>query len=75
MDKRQKKLREYFKDAGPNTRLAIVGPSWRLVINGEPLELIEYSVGDNQTMYAAYSRELDKIFVRLIDESFFEALS
>ena len=72
MDKnRTRKLRQYFPDTDEDTRLVLMGASQRLVINGLPLQLIEYDVGDNQSMYAAYSKELNVIYIRLIDSSFF----
>lgn len=71
MDQRARTLRQYFPDADDSTRLAILGQSQRLVIGNEPLQLTEYQVGDGETMYAAYSKETNTIYIRLIDLSFF----
>jgi hypothetical protein len=71
MDKRTRKLRQYFPDADETTRLAILGKSQRLVIGEIPLQLTEYQVGDGESMYAAYSEETNTIYIRLVDLSFF----
>ena len=72
MDKGTRKLREYFPDANTETRLVLLGPSQRLVIEGHPLELTQYRVGENEFMYAAFSKEKNTIYIRLVDSDFFE---
>ena len=69
--KRTRKLRQYFPETSDKTRLVLMGPSQRLRIGGKPIQLVEYSVGDGQSMYAAYSNENDTIYIRLIEESLF----
>jgi hypothetical protein len=70
-DKRTRKLRQYFPEADEETKLVLMGLSQRLVVGGEPLQLVEYDVGDNHSMYAAYSKEKNTIYIRLIEESLF----
>lgn len=67
MDKRTRKLREYFPEADSETKLAILGSSQRLVIGKRPLQLVEYDVGDGESMYAVYSKENNTIYIRLIN--------
>jgi hypothetical protein len=67
MDKRTKKLREYFPESNDETKLAILARSQRLVIGKKPLQLIEYDVGDGESMYAVYSKENNTIYIRLIN--------
>jgi hypothetical protein len=71
MDKRTKKLRQYFPGADESTRLVILGQSQRLVIGDVPLQLTEFPVGDGESMYAAYSEETNTIYIRLLELSFF----
>jgi hypothetical protein len=71
MNKRARKLRQYFPKASESTRLVIMGRSQRLIIGAAPLQLTEYDVGDGESMYAAYSEETDTIYIRLIELSFF----
>lgn len=69
MNKRNKKLREYFPSANEETRLVIMGSSARLVIGRSPLQLTEYDVGKGKRMYAAYSEATNTIYIRLIELS------
>ena len=71
MDKRTRKLRQYFPKANEDTRLVILGRSQKLAIGSTPLQLMEYSVGDNETMYAVFSEERNTIYIRLIDSEDF----
>ena len=75
MDKRTKKLRQYFPEANNETRLVILGPSQRLIIGKEPLQLTEYNVGENESMYAAFSEERNTIYIRLVSSQNFPSLN
>lgn len=71
MNKRTKKLRQYFPDADESTRLVIMGRSQRVKIGETPMQLTEYDVGDGESMYAAFSPDTNTIYIRLIELSFF----
>lgn len=64
-----KKLKQLFPDANTETRLIILSPSTQLRLGGTRIELAPYQVGDadNDFVYAAYSKERNEIYVRLID--------
>jgi len=66
MDKKTRTLLQHFPDANDETKLALLGPSQRLVFGKTPLQLQQYPVGDDEVIYAAYSEDTNTIYIRFL---------
>jgi hypothetical protein len=64
-----KKLKKIFPEANSETDLIVLSPSTQLRLGKTRIELAPYQVDDNQYVYAAFSKERNEIYVRLVDFS------
>lgn len=62
-----KKLKQVFPDANEETQLVMLSPSTRIRIGKNPIQLAPYGLEDGNVVYAAFSKEKNQIYLRLVD--------